>query len=175
MNMIYDQFIHSSLDLSALGLDDITAINQDRVAPGNARVLAWLTDSSVCFCQFPEQADTVYASDCSALPEEQLLPVAKNILDFIKVHFGEAKVTCAGHNVSFDISFVKQMFKNNKRSFENYFSHRLIDTSSILSFLYFLFKEIFFCAIYFKSCHFSLIINPHFFNTSLNSTIFEIG
>lgn len=83
MNMIYDQFIHSSLDLSALGLDDITAINQDRVAPGNARVLAWLTDSSVCFCQFPEQADTVYASDCSALPEEQLLPVAKNILDFI--------------------------------------------------------------------------------------------
>ena len=60
----------------------------------------------------------------------------KYILDFIKVHFGEAKVTCAGHNVSFDISFVKQMFKNNKRSFENYFSHRLIDTSSILSFLY---------------------------------------
>lgn len=60
----------------------------------------------------------------------------KHILNFIKKYFGDNKVTCVGHNISFDINFIKQMFKNNRRSFDNYFSHRLIDTSSILSFLF---------------------------------------
>lgn len=60
----------------------------------------------------------------------------KHILNFIKKYFGNNKVTCVGHNICFDINFIKQMFKNNRRSFDNYFSHRLIDTSSILSFLF---------------------------------------
>lgn len=81
--MIYDQFVNSSLDLTALRLDDVTSINKDSVAPAHARVLAWLADSDVCFCQFPEQNRTVYAADPSALPGEQLLPVAKDILEFI--------------------------------------------------------------------------------------------
>lgn len=76
--------------------------------------------------------------DCVKHNKQAVTPITaiKNILSFIKVHFGDEKVTCAGHNVSFDVSFIKQMFKNNHRSFDNYFSYRLIDTSSILSFLY---------------------------------------
>ena len=83
MNMIYDQFINSSLDLTALGLEDVTSTTPNRAVPANARALAWLTDSVACFCQFPEQSDTVYVADPTALPGEQLLPVAEDIWNFI--------------------------------------------------------------------------------------------
>lgn len=58
------------------------------------------------------------------------------LIKFIELHFDvNSSVTLAGHNVSFDISFIKQLFKTNRRDFSRYFSHRSIDTSSILSYL----------------------------------------
>ena len=85
-----------------------------------------------------QRALNINKIDCAQHNQQAVTQITaiKNILDFIKVYFGKEKATCAGHNVSFDICFVKQMFKNNRRSFDNYISHRLIDTSSILSFLY---------------------------------------
>lgn len=59
----------------------------------------------------------------------------RKMIEFTKYHFETEKITLAGHNVAFDIAFIKQVFKKNRRSFNNYFSHRSIDTSSILSYL----------------------------------------
>jgi DNA polymerase-3 subunit epsilon len=47
------------------------------------------------------------------------------------------KVTLAGHNVGFDIKFTHHLFESQNYNFEDYFSHRSIDTSSILHYLYF--------------------------------------
>lgn len=47
------------------------------------------------------------------------------------------KVILAGHNVGFDIKFTRHLFENQNYNFDNYFSHRSIDTSSILYYLYF--------------------------------------
>lgn len=47
------------------------------------------------------------------------------------------KVTLAGHNVAFDIRFTRHLFESQKYNFDDYFSHRSIDTSSILHYLYF--------------------------------------
>jgi DNA polymerase III subunit epsilon len=59
------------------------------------------------------------------------------ILSFMGKHFpGQGKITLAGHNVHFDANFLRSFFSANKKSFSEFFSHRIIDTSSILYYLY---------------------------------------
>lgn len=36
-----------------------------------------------------------------------------------------------GHNIQFDVNFLKAVFRKNNRSFNQYFSHRFIDTYSV--------------------------------------------
>lgn len=61
----------------------------------------------------------------------------KQIIQFVKDNFYQhEKVTLAGHNISFDIRFIRHLFDTNHYSFSEYFSHRSIDTSSILHYLY---------------------------------------
>lgn len=56
---------------------------------------------------------------------------------FINKYFpGKGKITLAGHNVHFDVSFLKIFFSQHNEDFSKYFSHRIIDTSSILYYLY---------------------------------------
>ena len=45
------------------------------------------------------------------------------------------KITVAGHNVSFDLSFLKRMYSLAEFPFPEFFSHRVLDTSSIVGFL----------------------------------------
>ncbi len=69
-----------------------------------------------------------------ALPSPQAI---EKILVFIGEHFKrEEKITLAGHNVHFDVSFLKIFFTHNNKDFSDLFSHRIIDTSSILYYLY---------------------------------------
>ena len=63
--------------------------------------------------------------------------VIKRLKKIIKQYFDNTVVTIAGHNIAFDISFLKRLYKNNNCDFSDDFSHRMIDTSSILQFLYF--------------------------------------
>jgi DNA polymerase III epsilon subunit-like protein len=59
------------------------------------------------------------------------------IFSFIGKHFpGKGKITLAGHNVHFDAAFLKAFFSANNKDFSQFFSHRIIDTSSILHYLY---------------------------------------
>lgn len=59
------------------------------------------------------------------------------ILDFLKRNFDtNEKITMAGHNINFDVNFLRFFLAQNKENFSKYFSHRFIDTSSILYYLY---------------------------------------
>ncbi len=59
------------------------------------------------------------------------------VISFIGRHFPQhGKITLAGHNVHFDVSFLKVSFAANNKDFNSYFSHRIIDTSSILYYLF---------------------------------------
>jgi DNA polymerase-3 subunit epsilon len=61
----------------------------------------------------------------------------EKILAFIGQHFpGQGKITLAGHNVHFDAAFLRTFFSANNKDFSKFFSHRMIDTSSILHYLY---------------------------------------
>lgn len=67
-------------------------------------------------------------------PEEAI----QQMIRFIKRNFDTSeKITIAGHNISFDISFVRYLLESKSYRFADYFSHRSIDTSSILYYLYF--------------------------------------
>lgn len=46
------------------------------------------------------------------------------------------KVVLAGHNVGFDIGFLKRLFRTAGTDFEAMFSHRSLDTASVLRFLW---------------------------------------
>jgi DNA polymerase III subunit epsilon len=70
----------------------------------------------------------------SALSSAQVMD---EILSFIGKHFPrQKKITLAGHNVHFDINFLRSFFSANHNDFSEFFSHRIIDTSSILYYLY---------------------------------------
>jgi DNA polymerase-3 subunit epsilon len=61
----------------------------------------------------------------------------QEILLFLKKNFeAQQKVTLAGHNVNFDVNFFRVFLAKNNIDFNNYFSHRFVDTSSILYYLY---------------------------------------
>lgn len=61
----------------------------------------------------------------------------EKILEYTSKHFpSQNKVTIAGHNVHFDVAFLKRMFEQNGHDIEKYYSHRIIDTSSVLHYLY---------------------------------------
>ncbi|GIV31617.1 MAG: hypothetical protein KatS3mg029_0968 [Saprospiraceae bacterium] len=59
----------------------------------------------------------------------------QQIIDFLHEHFEKLPVIVAGHNVGFDIAFLRQLFLSQGLDFDQYFSHRSIDTSSILQYL----------------------------------------
>lgn len=65
------------------------------------------------------------------------LDVVKKLKKIKEQYFDNDRMTLVGHNVAFDVSFLKQLYKETGFSFLEDFSHRMIDTSSILQYLYF--------------------------------------
>lgn len=58
------------------------------------------------------------------------------IRSHIREQFGkDGKAMLAGHNIGFDISFLKRLYRFAQAEYSEDYSHRSLDTSSILSFL----------------------------------------
>ena len=64
--------------------------------------------------------------------------VIRETKKMISKHFPKSSlVTLAGHNVQFDIGFLKELYSLEGVSFSKSFSHRAIDTYSILRYLFY--------------------------------------
>ena len=71
--------------------------------------------------------------DAIAVPHDYAVNM---IRDFCVKNTGANKdIQIAGHNIQFDVAFLKKLFKEQNRSFSSLFSHRMIDTFSILKYL----------------------------------------
>lgn len=57
------------------------------------------------------------------------------VATYFDVSFVPSSVPIAGHNVGFDISFLKRLYRLAGRDYERIFSHRTLDTAGILRFL----------------------------------------
>lgn len=87
-----------------------------------------------------EAALAINKIDLNSHKESAISPeeAVQEVLSFIGWTSKERdKITLAGHNVGFDIKFTRHLFERQNYNFDDYFSHRSIDTSSILHYLYF--------------------------------------
>jgi len=68
------------------------------------------------------------------------LEAVNQVLAFIRkcqdLYSDKGKIIICGHNVLFDIAFIKRLFGYTSYKYDDYFSHRIVDTSSILRYLY---------------------------------------
>lgn len=56
---------------------------------------------------------------------------------FLDLHFHpDEKITLGGHNINFDVNFIKNFLSKNGYNFNRRFSHRYVDTATILYYLY---------------------------------------
>jgi len=56
---------------------------------------------------------------------------------FLGIHFSrDEKIILGGHNINFDVNFLNTFLTRNGYNFQQRFSHRFVDTSSILFYLY---------------------------------------
>jgi len=64
--------------------------------------------------------------------------VITNLEEFLSKYYNKKeKITMAGHNVGFDVGFMKRLYKQGGAGLEGYesrFSHRTVDTASIIRF-----------------------------------------
>lgn len=73
--------------------------------------------------------------ELTALPPKKAI---ERIIDFNSNWFDlNMLVPLAGHNTQFDVSFIKTFLKENNRSYNEIFSHRIIDTYTLLRSLYY--------------------------------------
>lgn len=59
----------------------------------------------------------------------------KKINDFIIKNFNGEKAVICGHNINFDIRFIKELYNKVGEDYEQYISYRSLDTASIFRFL----------------------------------------
>ncbi len=62
--------------------------------------------------------------------------IVEQFLQIKKLYFSDyTAIPLAGHNISFDVQFLKQMFLSCNRSYDKLFHHRSVDTYTIIKFL----------------------------------------
>jgi DNA polymerase III epsilon subunit-like protein len=87
------------------------------------------------------EAQSIHGIDVDWLRSHGLTPTTavETIEAFTTFHFGRpdvcGTVPVAGHNVAFDIGFVKRLYRLAGADYDRVFSHRTIDTAGILRFL----------------------------------------
>lgn len=88
-----------------------------------------------------EQAIEINKIDLEEHKKNSIAPTdaIKKIKEFLQTHFenlDNSTITLAGHNINFDVNFLRFFLIKNNENFSTYFSHRFIDTSSILYYLF---------------------------------------
>lgn len=122
-----DPVMHSLLSLALVVWEDEEIIDSMEIL---------INDRRLCVTR---EALTINKIDIEKHKQFAISPpeAMEQLLAFIGNHFpGQGKITLAGHNVHFDTAFLKTFFSANNKDFSKFFSHRVIDTSSILHYLY---------------------------------------
>lgn len=71
---------------------------------------------------------------CAVEPKEAI----STMLNFCRSYFDkELLIPLAGHNTQFDVAYLKVFLKSNNRSYNDLFSHRIIDTYTLIRSLYY--------------------------------------
>jgi len=91
--------------------------------------------------QVDPESQSIHGIDLDWLRAHGLSPIeaVARIEAFIADHFdsptGPIAVPIAGHNVAFDVSFLRRLYRLTQRDYDRVFSHRTLDTAGIVRFL----------------------------------------
>jgi DNA polymerase III epsilon subunit-like protein len=92
--------------------------------------------------QVTERAMEINGIDLSAHRCSGLSPASAmaRFAEFLREHFRDelatgAKIALAGHNIGFDIGFLKRLCRYAGVEFDAFFSHRSLDTAAVIRFL----------------------------------------
>lgn len=89
-----------------------------------------VTSTARCINKFDELAH----ERCAVEPKESI----SMMLNFCSSYFDkDLLIPLAGHNTQFDVSFLKVFLKTKNRSYNELFSHRIIDTYTLIRSLYY--------------------------------------
>jgi len=99
-----------------------------------------LGEQTEIFVAEPEIVTVPEAMSCNGIDLETFQGLAPReavakVNAFVAANFPEGKATVAGHNVHFDVSFVKRLYRLAGANKGPPFSHRLVDTAAIVHFL----------------------------------------
>ena len=88
-------------------------------------------------CATDPEAIAINKMSLAWLNEHGVSPVVavKQLEAFLALHFGTKKVPLVGHNVHFDIGFVQRLYRLGGGAYERRYSHRVLDTASVLALL----------------------------------------
>ena len=122
---------HSILSYGAVILDDFKIIDQIEVYVNEGNIIA------------EESALRVNKIDLKYLVEHGYspLPAVELLENFLLKHFNFLDCTkynlinMSGHNIGFDVGFMKRLYRLAGREYEKVFSHRTLDTAGIIRFL----------------------------------------
>ncbi len=119
-------------------------VNPDKHSLLSIGVCVWDRESGILdykefYVKNDEYVVTKHAKEMNKfnLYEHELKAILPNdiinsLLEFCKKYFPDnVAFPLIGHNIQFDVNFLKKLFKDNNRSFNQYFSHRYIDTYSV--------------------------------------------
>lgn len=87
--------------------------------------------------EYEEEGMRINGIDLDELRKKGIseIEAIQEINQFCTKHFDTERVILAGHNIKFDISFLKQLYFKNHVEFDTRFHHKTIDTVSIIKFL----------------------------------------
>ena len=122
-----DPLRHSLLSIGLVVWENLEILDEKEILINDGRLIA--TDEALSINGIDLDDHAKHALDpASAIVE---------LNSFVRLHYNAGElITLAGHNVCFDISFLKHFLHDNNIQFGRLFSHRSIDTSSILYYLY---------------------------------------
>jgi DNA polymerase-3 subunit epsilon len=118
---------HSLLSLAMVVWEDMEIIDSQEILINDGKLSVTEEALSINKIDIGKHKQTAISSS----------QAIEKIFLFISRYFPhQRKITLAGHNVHFDIDFLRLFFFRNNENFSKFFSHRIIDTSSILYYLY---------------------------------------
>ncbi|MEW5819222.1 MAG: 3'-5' exonuclease [Cyanobacteriota bacterium] len=122
-----DPNIHSILSIGLVSWTDGLIDDETEILINEDQIIA--TKEALSINNIDIESHKKIAINC--------LDAVKQIENFcIKNFSNEDKITLAGHNICFDVGFLKRLYQKANTEILATFSHRYIDTASILKYLY---------------------------------------
>ena len=120
-----DPQLHSILSLAAIVWEDGTSV---------AELNCYIREPQIVV---DSESMRVNNLDLCFVQEQGLNPevAVQRLLAFLATHFPVRPIILAGHNVQFDVSFLKRLFRLANADYGATFSHRVLDTGSVSQFL----------------------------------------